>query len=291
MRSILREPLVHFLALGALLFGFFEWRGGGSGTGGSRIAVTPGLVQHLAAGFARTWQRPPDERELKGLIDDYVKEEIATREALAAGLDRDDTIVRRRLRQKVEFLVQDAVDQAPPTDAELEAWLRTHPGAFKGEPRLSLRQVYLSPARRGAKAGADAVQLLGRLQASGPDAAIEELGDASMLPSDLPLGPEGEVTRVFGTEFARRLEAIEPGRWAGPVESTYGLHLVLVRERVAAAVAPLAEVRPLVTRELMAERRQAQIDALYERLLKKYTVTIDMPAPETRRAAAGEGRR
>jgi len=220
-----------------------------------------------------------------------VREEIATREALAAGLDRDDIIVRRRLRQKIEFLVQDAVDQAPPTDAELAAWLRTHPGAFEGEPQISLRQVYLSPARRGAKAGAEAVQLLGRLQAAGPGAAIDALGDASMLPPDLPLGPEGEVTRVFGTEFARRLEAIEPGRWAGPVESTYGLHLVLVRERVAAAAAPLAEIRPVVTRELMAERRQAQIDALYERLLQKYTVTIDQPAPETRRAADGGSRR
>jgi hypothetical protein len=290
LRAILREPLVHFVALGALLFGLFEWRGGASGPGGSRIAVTPGLVHHLASGFARTWQRPPDERELKGLIDDYVKEEIATREALAAGLDRDDTIIRRRLRQKLEFIVQDAVDQAPPTDAELAAWLRAHAVSFTGESYISLRQVYLSPARRGERAGADAARLLARLQASGRDAAIEELGDSSMLPAELPLGPQGEVARVFGTEFARQVEAIEPGHWAGPVQSTYGLHLVLVRERAAPAVPPLAEIRPAVTRELMAERRQAQLEALYERLLQKYTVTIDRPAPETGRAADGGAR-
>ena len=108
MKALLREPLVHFLLLGGLLFLFFEWRGSGGPTS-SRIVITPGLVEHLASGFGRTWQRPPTDAELKGLIDDYVKEEIATREAVGMGLDRDDTIIRRRLRQKLEFLVEDAV--------------------------------------------------------------------------------------------------------------------------------------------------------------------------------------
>jgi hypothetical protein len=285
LKPLLREPLVHFLALGALLFALFEWRGGG-GSAGSRIQVTPGLVEHLSAGFVRTWQRPPDEREIKRLIDDYVKEEIATREALAAGLDRDDTIVRRRLRQKLEFLVEDAVDQAPLGDAELAAWLRAHPAAFAAAPRISLRQVFLSPARRGPGVGGDAARMLAQLAAAGPDTSIEDLGDASMLPPELPPGPRDEVARVFGPEFARRVETIEPGRWAGPVESTYGLHLVLVRARETAAVPPLAEIRPLVEREVREERRQAQLQALYERLLRKYTVTIEMPSSGTKRAAA-----
>src|SRR3972149_5681562 len=116
MKSVHREPLVHFLAMGALLFLFFEWRGG-SGPGSSRIAIAPGLVEHLASGFARTWQRPATDAELKGLIDDYVKEEIATREAVGMGLDRDDTIIRRRLRQKLEFLVEDAASSSPPPEA------------------------------------------------------------------------------------------------------------------------------------------------------------------------------
>jgi hypothetical protein len=118
-----REPLVQFLAIGAVLFVIFEWRGGPAS---HRIIITPGQVDALAAGFARTWQRPPNEDELKGLIDEYVREEIATREAIAAGLDRDDTIIRRRLRQKLEFLVEDTSEIAPPTDAELGAWLNAH---------------------------------------------------------------------------------------------------------------------------------------------------------------------
>ena len=127
-RRWLHEPLAHFLVIGALLFLVFEWRGG-SRPGSGRIVITPGQIDTMAATFARTWQRPPTELELKGLVDDHVRMELATREAMALGLDRDDTIIRRRLRQKLEFLVEDTVDAAPPTDAELQAWLDAHPGA------------------------------------------------------------------------------------------------------------------------------------------------------------------
>ena len=284
-RSFLREPLVHFLAIGAILFVYYEWKGGGGGPGSTRITITPGLVQHLASGFAKTWQRPPTDAELKGLIDEHVKEEIATREAVAIGLDRDDAIIRRRLRQKMEFLVEDVVDQAVPTDAELQAWLERHADAFRPEPRVALRQVFVSADRRGGGA-AEAERLLARLRAAGPDARIDALGDASMLPTEMPLGPLSEVARSFGGEFAQRIDALEPGAWTGPIASPYGLHLVLVAERLVPAPPALADVRPLVEREFLSERRKAQLQALYERLLKKYTVSIEMPQPEGGKQAA-----
>jgi hypothetical protein len=291
MKRLFREPLVQFLLLGALLFAYFEWKGGGSGPGSTRISITPGLVEHLASGFGRTWQRPPTDAELKGLIDEYVKEEIATREAVGMGLDRDDTIIRRRLRQKLEFLVEDAASSSPPTDAEVRAWLDTHPQSFRAEPQLAFRQVYLSPQRRGKSAGADAQRLLAQLRAEGQDAATERLGDASMLPAELPLGPLREVARSFGDDFAQEVVKIEPGRWSGPVESPYGLHLVLVLERVPAATPPLSEIHPAIEREVLAERRQRDLDALYERLLQKYTVTVERPkATPEKAASAGGGR-
>lgn len=277
MKKLLREPLIQFLVAGALLFVYFEWKGGGSGAGSTRITITPGLVEHLASGFAKTWHRPPSDEELKGLIDEHVKEEIATREATAMGLDKDDTIIRRRLRQKMEFLVEDAVDQAPPTDADLQGWLDRHPDVFRPEVKVAMRQVYLSPERRGGSADADAAKLLARLRSAGPGAKTDALGDASMLPSELPLGPLSEVGRAFGSEFAAKVEALAPGQWTGPLPSPYGLHLVLVTERVAAARPALADVRPLVERELQAERRRNQLQALYEELLRKYTVEIEMP--------------
>ncbi len=295
LRRLLREPLVQFLLLGGLLFVYFEWRGGSSGPGGSRIAITPGLVEHLAAGFGRTWQRPPTDAELKGLVDEYVKEEIATREAVAAGLDRDDTIIRRRLRQKLEFLIEEAASSASPSDAELQAWWDAHPDSFRAEPQLAFRQVYVSPERRGPRARADAEALLARLQKAGAEAATDRLGDPSMLPSDEALIPLREVERSFGADFAKALLALPPGRWNGPIESPYGLHLVFVRERVAAAKPALAEVRPMLERELLADRRKKDLDALYARLLEKYTVTIEMPmpkpAPPPAAAAGGSGAR
>lgn len=289
VRTLLREPLVQFLILGGLLFAFFEWRGGGSGPGSSRIVITPGLVEHLASGFSRTWQRPPTEAELKGLIDDHVKEEIATREAIGMGLDRDDTVIRRRLRQKLEFLVEDTVDQAPVSDADLRAWLDAHPDAFRPEPRLAFRQVYVSPERRGAGARADAERILARLRAGGPDARIDRLGDPSMLPSERPLEPLREVSRTFGEEFARTLAGITPGEWTGPLESPYGLHVVLIRERVEPSKPELSEIRPMVEREVLTERRKKELASLYERLLEKYTVSIEMPKDEKKQARATSG--
>jgi len=285
-KRFLREPLVHFLLLGALLFLAAAWLGGSAGPNG--VVITPGVVDHLAAGFQRTWRRAPNEIELKGLIDEHVKEEIAAREALAMGLDRDDIVIKRRLRQKLEFLLVDDANTAPPTDAELQAWLERHPEAFRVEPRLAFRQVLLRTERRGTSAAPDAARLLATLRAAGPDVAIQDLGDASMLPAETPLQPLREVTHTFGQDFADALMNLPPGQWSGPVESSFGLHLVMLRERSAGALAELAAVRPLVEREVLSERRKAELQALYDRLLAKYPVRFDLPvAPAVPPAAAG----
>ena len=288
MKRLLREPLVHFLLLGALLFGWSAWQGGDA-AGSNRIVVTPGVVATLAAGFSRTWQRPPSDIELKGLIDEHVKQEIAAREAVAMGLDRDDIVIKRRLRQKLEFLLVDDAGAAPPTDAELKAWLNRHPESFRVEPTLAFRQVLLRPDRRGASMTADATKLLARLHASGPDVATRDLGDASMLPAETPLQPLRDVANSFGQDFADALMKIAPGQWSGPVESSFGLHLVLVRQRTEGSPADLATVRPLVEREVLAERRKAEMQALYERLLAKYSVSIDRPKLPPAVAAEARG--
>jgi hypothetical protein len=279
-----REPLVHFLALGGLLFLVFHLRSGGAGS--SRIVITPGQIDAMVAGFSRTWQRPPSEAELKGLLDDYVREEIATREAMAMGLDRDDTIIRRRLRQKLEFVAEDTVDATPPTDAELQAWLDGHPEAFRIEPAVSFRHVYLSPDRRGAAAAADAVSLLEQLSAAGPAARIDEAGDPLMLPRELERSSRSEVARQFGDEFADAVVTVEPGRWIGPIRSGYGLHLVFVRERADGRLPTLEEARPAVEREFLAARRRRELDAMYERLLARYKLTVD-PRPAAPAPAPG----
>ncbi len=278
MKRFLREPLVHFLAIGAALFLLFAWRGGAGG-GSARIVITSGRVDHLAAGFAKVWQRPPTEAELKGLVDDWVREEIAVREATAQGLDRDDSVVRRRLRQKLEFLTEEAADAAPPSDAELAAYLAAHRDAFAVEPKVAFRQVFLSRERRGARAEADARALLARLAAAGPSARADALGDPTLLPREVELSPRRDVARTFGSEFAAALDGVPAGAWSGPLASPFGLHLVLVTERAAGGAPALADVRPAVERELLAERRKKRLDATYEKLLARYRVVVERREP------------
>jgi len=275
----LREPLLHFLLLGALLFVLFAWLGGDTGPMSSRITVSQAQVQQLATAFTKIWQRPPTEEELKGLVDDYVREEIAYREAVAMGLDRDDTIIRRRMRQKLEFLVEDAASAMPPTESELQAYLDAHPDSFRFEPQVAFRQVYVDPSRDG-DAAKRALALLAQLREVGPGAALDGLGDSIMLDPELPLLRQDEVARLFGTEFAERVVTLPPGRWEGPVQSGYGLHLVMVRELVPGREAALDEVRRDVERELLGERRREQLAAMYDELLDKYSVTIEGPASQ-----------
>src|SRR5688572_6293676 len=182
MKRALREPLVHFALLGAALFLAYgllrKPRGGGDGPG--PIVVSQGQIRSLVDGFTRAWQRPPTPDELSSLIQDRVREEVYCREAMAMGLDKDDTIIRRRLRQKIEFISADIASPPEPSEAELEVYLRAHADTFRVEPRFTFTHVFLDPARRGEGLARDAAQFLGRLnQAEGADASA--LGDPFLL--------------------------------------------------------------------------------------------------------------
>lgn len=279
LRSWLREPLLHFLLIGAGLFLYFAFQGEGPGSGSNRIEVNTAQIQHLAAGFARTWQRAPTSEELKGLVDDYVREEIAVREAMKMGLDRDDTVMRRRLRQKLEFIAQDAIDAIPAGEEELRAWYTEHADEYLIEPAIAFMQIYLDADRRGAKVHAEALELLARLRAGEPDEAMR-MGDSTMLPEAMPLAAKSEVARSFGSTFAEAVFDVAPGHWSGPIESTFGLHLVLVSRLEPAREPDFDDIRRSVERDYLAARRRRELDSMYERLLAGYTVVIDTQAAQ-----------
>jgi hypothetical protein len=279
----LREPLLHFFALGAAVFALAALVQERPDAEVGRIVVTQGQIEHLATAFARTWQRPPTASELDRLIDEHVREEISYREATALGLDRDDTIVRRRMRQKLEFITEDVAVLAP-SEAELETHLRLHADAFRAEPRLSFRHVYVSPELRGDQAERDARALLARLGGASSDDAVH--GDPLMVPDALELAPQSEITRHFGEAFAARVVDVEPGRWAGPIESGYGWHLVFVRERVPGRMPELAEIRAAVEREWLAARRKEVVEAAYRTMRERYTVVIERPSGDGEAVAA-----
>ncbi len=288
MKRILKEPLFHFLLMGAGLFITYDLvsKPGNSSAPG-KIVVTVGQVEHLAAGFAKTWQRPPTDAEIKGLVDDWVREEIATREAIAMGLDKDDTVIRRRLRQKLEFVSDDIAAQTEPTDADLSAYLQAHPESFHVEPRFTFRQVYLNPAKHADHLARDAAQVLARLQQAGDKADVSAMGDSLLLENQFAAVPAGEVAKQFGEEFAAALGKVKPGQWQGPIESGYGVHLVWVSERTEGRKPELADVRDVVRREWSNARRLEGNAKFYSDLLQRYTVTIEglEPAKEPKKLA------
>lgn len=275
LKSLLKEPLLHFLLLALAIFAVHGLISDGRTRAPDGIVVSAPKIEQMATLFTRTWHRPPTADELKGLIDDHVKEEILVRQALALGLDKDDTVVRRRLRQKMEFLTE--AETPTPTDAELDAYLKANPDAFKVGRMLAFQQVYLNPLRRGEAIDEDAASLLMALQAE-PDADLSTLGDPTLLPAELPRSGDASIGQTFGFEFVDQLDDAPLGQWTGPVASAFGVHLVRVKERVPGRTPTLGEVREAVAREWTNVKRMEMEDQRLAELLKGYTVTVESRA-------------
>ena len=280
MRNILKEPLLHFLVLGAALFLAWDLLNPAPAEQPGEIVVRAGQVEHMATRFAQLRQRPPTTEELKGLIDQYVREEILSREARRLNLDRDDAVIRQRLQQKMEFLATDLATLGEPTENELADWLATNGARFARDPELSFRHVYLRRNRRGERFDGDAAALLATLRAAGPGAPIDALGDGFLLPLEFAGVAQGAVAAQFGPEFAAQLVALPVGQWSGPIRSGYGAHLVFLTARTEGGPPTLAEVREVVRREVLNERRVAANRRLLEDLLARYAVRLEWPSAD-----------
>ena len=285
---LIREPLIHFLLLGAAVFALYRFVGTESGARRvDTILVTQGNIDRMMEAFARTWLRPPTQAELRGLVDDYVREEVAYRQAMAMRLDENDTIIRRRLRQKLEFLTHDLA-MVEPTDEQLRAYFDQHADDFRIDSRASFRHLYLNRDRRGEGALREAQQLLARLREGVAPDELARLGDAFLLPSAFEEVSETDVARQFGGDFAEQLFDVQPGDWAGPIESGYGLHLVLVDRKTPGRRAELGEVRNQVLREWQVDQRRLANEAFYRALLDRYEVVIE-PFAEVEAQATSTG--
>jgi hypothetical protein len=274
LRRWAREPLLHFLVAGTALFALWYGRGDPAAKR-ERIVVTAATIDVLAENWTRLRLRPPTAEELSGLVEDHIREEIFYREALALGLDREDTIIRRRLRQKLEFVSEDLASQAQPTEQQLQQYLAEHADAFRADPRFTFTHVFLSPKRRGAALDGDAAGLLAELNRPGGSKDAQEGGDPFLLPFDFEAAGSAEVAAMFGDEFATALATLETGAWRGPIRSGYGAHLVLVRDRLPGRAPALAEVREAVRREWETRARRESNEAFYRRLRSRYAVSVE----------------
>jgi hypothetical protein len=277
MKRILKEPLLHFALLGVLFFVANAWRAKERPADAAtpRIEVTAAVIERLRAAFERQFGKTPDAEELRGQVMAHIREEVFCREALALGLDRDDTIVRRRLAQMMEFLTGDIAGASEPTDTVVREFFEKNAARYAKAGRVSFRHVYFSKEKRGAGTEAAAAEAAAAL-AKG--VSEETMGDPFLHGFEFVERGQDDVIAAFGREFAEKLAAQPIGKWSGPVESSYGLHLVRIEARMEPRAVRFDEVRETVLRDFHDERRSIANNEVFEKLRERYQVTVDEAA-------------
>lgn len=267
-RRLLREPLVHFLIAGAFVFMLLSDRA--PDLGERRIVVDERVVAALVNRFQDSFRRLPTKDETDGLIRDWVQDQVYYREALNLGLDKDDEVIVRRLRRKMEAMAVAEAESRSPSDAELQALIDKDPARYTEDPRTSFEQVYLGADTPGNRQQAEAA--LARLRR----------GEAvTGLPLPLPGSFQDvsgdDISAQFGDEFAIALRNVAPGGWTGPLASGLGLHLVRVSARKAPQPPSLDKVRQRVENDWRATANARAREEAYARILKGYDVVIEQP--------------
>jgi parvulin-like peptidyl-prolyl isomerase len=229
----LREPLLHFLLIGAALFILYGLQNDQPVNDDNRIIISEANIDRLLTLWEKKWQRLPSQSELDGMIEAQIREEVLYRESLAMGLDQNDSIVRRRLAQKVEFIFSDLASQVEPSDSELAQYLAAHADKFEVPARISFQQIYLNSDKRGAHVQSDAKNLLDKLTQPDSSVDIVAAGDPFMFGQQHENLTVHGVSRLFGKDFANKLFSLQAGSWQGPVQSGYGLHLVQISNMTA----------------------------------------------------------
>jgi peptidyl-prolyl cis-trans isomerase C len=285
--KLLREPLVHFMFIGAviyLLYGVFAEPIPEADD--KTIVVTVGEVEWMQTSWQKRWNRPPTAEEFDGLIQQYIKETVLYREALTMGLNQHDQVIRRRLAQKLEFLAKDLVALTPPTEAELQTYFAEHQERYQEPALYTFTQVFIDPDKRGDTTLDGAAAIKATLIAKGD--AIEDagaLGDDFMLQNYYPEKDQAEIQKFFGSGFAESLVELSPGQWQGPVLSGYGVHLVYVSNISEQPAPDFAEVRERVVQDWTTEKGEELNDQFYANLRNSYTVVIEEPEEQGKVAA------
>ena len=267
--SLWREPLLHFLIAGAAIFAVNAWRGPDVSPGSDRVVVSVDQVERMAVLWSKTWGRPPTEAELQGIVRDHIKEEVYYREAIRLGLDINDTVIRRRLRQKMEFLSLDPLEAIVPDDTVLRSWFEDNAARYQIGPSYTFEQIYFSP-----DGGGEIDAVLRGLRAGG---SPDRVGDSISLPRTVDGQTEDDITRIFGEQFYRALDGVSINVWQGPIRSGFGQHLVKISSIEAANPPRFEDVQRQVTRDWMAEERVRAEDVAYEALRDRYKIEIESP--------------
>lgn len=277
-QKLLREPLVHFLAIGLALFALYALVSPRD-TGGDRIVIPAEAIATMRVEHEKVWGRPPTNAELDALVEARVSDEILYREGVAMGLDRDDALIKRRVRQKYDLMAEE--DQsAEASDADLESWLKANPESFRVPPVLSFRQIMVPLTGSEADIKTRIDRTASALESG---ARAEQLAATSLLPGNMLAAPLDLVARDFGGQFAQQLATAPVGKWVGPISSAYGVHFVRIESHTPSVIPQLEDIRPLVEREWENARRTKAREVRLAALRERYDVVIEglptKPAP------------
>ncbi|MBN8515369.1 peptidylprolyl isomerase [Accumulibacter sp.] len=276
IKRLLREPLLHFMVLGAVLFVGYAYLEPDAEAGSSyEIALTLEELTQLHTIYESQWRRSPTPEEFSAMVENKVRQEVLYREALAMGLDKNDEIVKRRMAQKMQFVAEDLAAAQEPTTEELRAWYAENSDKFAMPKRLSFRHLYFSPDIRGAKAYDDAVRSLAELDGQAVDSQLAEtLADRFMYQGYYADQTSVSLAKEFGPQFAVAVEALAPGSWQGPIESGFGWHLVYVDSLVPGRVPAFEEIERDVKTGWLGVQKEVAWRKAYEEMRAKYTLRI-----------------
>jgi hypothetical protein len=275
VRRWLHEPLFHFLLAGALIFVVYELLNPASRRVEqvNQITLTQDDLRQMAVHWLAQGRPPPTADDMREMVEERVRMEILSREAVALGLDRDDEIIKRRMAQKMDFLAQDLAALQDPGDAELAAWYVRNSDRFALPPRASFRHLYFSFDRAGARerAGAALDKIAGK-PADVPEAAA--VADPFMFQDFYAERSPEQVAKEFGPPFAKALFQVKPGAWRGPIESGYGWHLVFVDVIEPRRVPAFEEVEPDVKPAWLDQKQREIKQGAFKAMRARYTVVV-----------------
>ena len=287
--DLARQPLVHFLVIGAAIGVLYAWLGDPDAVRPDRtIRISSANISRLEAGWRARWNRAPTPEELDGLIRAQIREAALYREALAMGLNEDDRVIRRVLVRKLEGIARDLVEVSlSPTEQDLATYFGEHADRYRPASLITFTHVFVDPDRRGEQTLQDADEILAELQLQGqPPQGIEAFGDPFMLQRYYPQKTEQRIASLFGREFARSVFELPAGRWHGPVLSGYGTHLVYVDGLTEFPAPTLAEVEQRVRQDWVDGRREEITEQYFAQLLARYDVIVERESADTGMAQA-----
>ena len=277
LTQLAREPLIHFLLIGAGIYGVYALYGTPEDSvANNTIIVDASRIETFIRVWESRWNRPPSKQELNGLIKQFIREDILYREAIAMGLDKDDPITRRRMAQKLEFLTKDIAGFKEPGAGELESYFDINKAKYKEPDLITFSHIYIDPEKRGDATLDDANTLLTEMQTFGPpDSATIDKGDRFMLQNYFPQKTELDIRKLFGSGFATTVMQLESGQWHGPVLSGYGTHLVFIESLDVKPPPVFEEVQTEVMQNWLADQQEKFNEAFYESLKSRYEIVIE----------------